>query len=370
MVKQEFSVEAINRRLSSAHAGIVVVQRGSKLSLRGTFPPRPGSKQRKPYQQYVALGLYASHAGLKAAEGKALEFAGLLSQGKFEWAALDIGGASDTCGDWIARFKKDWIAQGMERYKGDAAYAELRFNTIFGRNGFRKLPESEKLTGHLLRNTVKRHWKPNKAITKRVCGNYARLAKFAGIEVSFKDLQGDYSNANVKRTIPTDEQIVSWIDGIKNRGWQWIAAMMATYGLRDHEAFLCTVEWQEYGDKQYLVALVPEATKTGAREVFPLPIEWVSRWRLDEVKKPPVNVRENSEYGSRTSIRFNAYNAPFKPYDLRHAYALRAAIDNSLPPVVAAGLMGHSPAMNAKIYQKHMDSARMKRAYLDSVEKG
>ena len=28
---------------------------------------------------------------------------------------------------------------------------------------------------------------------------------------------------------------------IKNRGWQWIAGVMATYGLRDHEAFLCEI---------------------------------------------------------------------------------------------------------------------------------
>jgi integrase len=370
MAKLELSVDAINGRLAAANSGIRLVQRGQRLSLRATLPPRPGSKNKKTHQQYIPLGVYANPAGFKYAEGKALEVAGLLAQGKYEWALMDVSGTGHTCGEWVARFKKDWIEKNISRYENDSDLALYAFHSMYEKIGFNRLPVDAQLNEYVLRKTIKRNWEPNKAVTLRVCRNFAQLAKFAGIDASLKDLYGTYGSASVKRTIPNDEQIIKFIDGMKLRRWQWIAGVMATYGLRDHEAFVCDMEWQEWNGVKHLVAIVPEKTKTGYREVFPLPIEWVSRWNLADVDRPTIQVRQNKEYGSATSSRFRQIKAPFKPYDLRHAYALRAAIDSSLPTAVASKLMGHSPAMNARIYQKHMDEDRMRQSYFDSVNKG
>ncbi|MGF1499307.1 MAG: hypothetical protein ACFB8W_21145 [Elainellaceae cyanobacterium] len=48
-------LDEINQRLKAAKLGIRVAQRGDRLSLRATFPPRPDSPKTKPYQQYLAL---------------------------------------------------------------------------------------------------------------------------------------------------------------------------------------------------------------------------------------------------------------------------------------------------------------------------
>jgi hypothetical protein len=117
-----------------------------------------------------------------------------------------------------------------------------------------------KLTAHLL-DEVSDHWKSNTRSRQIACQKFQRLADFAGIASKVKDRQGDYRLSNVQRVIPDDKDIIAAIDGMKNKAWQWIAAMMATYNLRDHEAFLCDIEWRDYDGQRWLVALVPDGIK-------------------------------------------------------------------------------------------------------------
>ena len=58
-------LDEVNQRLKAAKLGIHVAQRGDRLSLRATLPPRPGSGKTKPYQQYLSSGIYANPAGFK-----------------------------------------------------------------------------------------------------------------------------------------------------------------------------------------------------------------------------------------------------------------------------------------------------------------
>ena len=74
-----------NDRLKSYKAGISIYKRGDKLSLRGTFPPKPGSDKAKPYQQHLSLGLYCNPAGIKQAEDKAKLLSSQLALEKFDW---------------------------------------------------------------------------------------------------------------------------------------------------------------------------------------------------------------------------------------------------------------------------------------------
>jgi hypothetical protein len=269
------TVESVNQKLAALNSKIKVVQRGSKLSLRGTLPPRPGSKQRKPYQQYVALGVDCNPAGLEYAEGKALEVIGLLSQKRFSWDGLQENDQSELCGEIVQNFKNDWLSKQNDESE---KVTELRWRDQFMIPAFKHLPADKKLTEKLIRNTVEAKWKPNTASIRIACMLFTRLAKSAGMTIDLSDLRGKYGPASVKRTIPNDDQIVAAVDSLTHRGWQWVAGMMATYNLRDHEAFLCDVEWREYEGQRYLVALVHDGTKTGAREIVPLPIEWVYRW--------------------------------------------------------------------------------------------
>lgn len=97
---------------------------------------------------------------------------------------------------------------------------------------------------------------------------------------------------------------------------------MATYGLRDHEAFFTEVEWrEEKGKAPVLIAKVTKG-KTGPREVLPLHPEWVDKWHLWNKNLPRVTARIHEEYGERVSRAFKRAGVEFDPYDLRHAYAI------------------------------------------------
>lgn len=82
------SPDAINKRLKGTGIRLKVEARGRKLSLRGTFPLKPG--QTKAKQTYLALGIDDTPYELKMAELKAHEVWAQLGQGTFDWQ------------DWIA----------------------------------------------------------------------------------------------------------------------------------------------------------------------------------------------------------------------------------------------------------------------------
>ncbi|MEH2114269.1 MAG: hypothetical protein V7K39_17460 [Nostoc sp.] len=70
------------------------------LSLRATLPPKPGSSKTKPYQQYLALGIYANPAGLQRVEAEAKIVGGLLARGEFDWSRYLVGEQELGIGDW------------------------------------------------------------------------------------------------------------------------------------------------------------------------------------------------------------------------------------------------------------------------------
>jgi len=55
----KLTIEIINDRLRVAKIGVRVEARGDRLSLKATLPPKPGSGKTKPYEQYLALEIYA-----------------------------------------------------------------------------------------------------------------------------------------------------------------------------------------------------------------------------------------------------------------------------------------------------------------------
>ena len=124
---------------------------------------------------------------------------------------------------------------------------------------------------------------------------------------------------------------------------------MATYGLRPHEIFHLDTQDLEQGG---YVLKVLDATKTGYREVRPLHPEWVDQFELRQKRLPKINVsgKCNKKLGSHISVGFRRYKVPFRPYSLRHCYAVRCirfTIDASL----AARWMGHTVAVHTTTYQ-------------------
>lgn len=174
-----------------------------------------------------------------------------------------------------------------------------------------------------------------------------RLLKFHGIENNLRDYRGDYSTTSVtERQLPDDQQIVELWQSIPNPAWQWVFGMLATYGLRNHEVF--------FVDLEYLSATgichVLEG-KTYAGKVWPYPGDWVELFDLRNPKVPPISFAgvNHVKIGARVTVAFRRYKIPFKPYDLRHAFAqrlIRMGVDSRL----AAAQMRHSHALHTKTY--------------------
>jgi integrase len=168
------------------------------------------------------------------------------------------------------------------------------------------------------------------------------LAKFADYEVNFKSLAGTYSPRRVApRDLPDDQAIAAWFHQLPAGCWQWAYGVLATYGLRNHELF-------HLDFSKFPVLLVQEG-KTGSRRVYPIYPEWATQWELENVNLPQCTGKTNSDLGNRVTHAFKRLDIPFRPYDLRHAWAVRS-LEFGLDVSLAAAQMGHSVQVHTDLY--------------------
>lgn len=364
-------VTEINTRLKAGKVGVRVERRGSCLSLVATLPPRPSSKskQTKPHQQRIALKLLTNPKGLKQAEEEAKLLGARLATRQFSWTLysdLEESTASLTCGEWVEKFKFFIISTIFS--KEEPEVAALLWRRRFYNLGLSKLDSKDELTPDALISAAQES-KPNSRSRQLHCQNLQRLAEFAAVKVALKDFLGNYSPQKAKpRQIPNREKIEANREKMKASGWKWVYGAMAAYGLRDHEAFLCEMKWREENGKLVLIADVKDG-KTGPREVRPLYPEWVDQWHLWDMHLPKVTARAFEEYGERVSRAFSRADAEFTPYDLRHAYAIRASVEYSLPLAIAAAFCGHAPAVHLDRYNRWINEKHQAEAWREAVNR-
>ena len=224
-----------------------------------------------------------------------------------------------------------------------------------------------------------------------------------------------------RRRIPTTEAIQEWLDLVMQVDplWGWAFAMVATYGLRPHEVW----HIEGLPDENGLITIGVAArhikvTKTGFRAAVPLPVEWVERYqlggangeqRLEELRQRyvPKFVNEdgqpfdperdlvkrcdnNERLGAvcchklRSSDARAEFELPHKlyawvetapaqgkkkaqrrkercvPYDLRHAYAIRARETTTWNYADVAAVMGHSPEVHRRTYLSEISGEQTK----------
>lgn len=154
------------------------------------------------------------------------------------------------------------------------------------------------------------------------------------------------------RELPSDAVIVEVIDALP-ADWQWVAGVCATYGSRPHEALINA----EVGSNGLVMI---RGGKTGARQGLPLPKAWIERWSLESKRLPQINLqRDHRTVGAQLGVFLRRYGAPFKAYDLRHAWAVRAIHNPQISPSLAAKSLGHSLMVHTSLYQRWFDSASM-----------
>lgn len=345
----KLTLEAVNERLKAGKIGVKVCQRGDRLSLRATLPPKPGSQKTAPHQQYLALGIYANPAGLQQAEAEAKIVGGLLVTGKFDWGKyLDSeNDPTGSCKYWVEKFKQEYFAS-----HGHDLTRSQTWDDHY-QKAFDRLPQNEPLTREILIATAIQT-EANTWTRQRTCQKFEQLAKLAGIECDLKKYQGSYSSGKqVVKQLPSEVEIIAARNNIKNPAWLWVFGVIAAYGLRPHEALFCEIEQTE----PYRCKVLDG--KTGSRLAYPLPVEWVQEWQLCQMDKPNVvtDGRTFKDIGNSVYKALKRTGLTFAPYDLRHAWAVRAAIKYKIPTSVAAKWMGHSVTVHLKEYQRHITDA-------------
>jgi len=207
---------------------------------------------------------------------------------------------------------------------------------------FKHLPQDEEITKECLIECLKLQ-KSESRSRNIYYKALTRLVAFIGLEIDLSEYKGNYSPKQLNvRDIPSDEEIVELIEGIKDPQWKYVFGLMAIYGLRPHECWLHDLELPNIS--------VHDETKTGRRLVFPIPEEWIELFGISGGTAPKVTVRSNSDYGNRACKYARKYGLPV-PYTFRHAYALRM-IHAGVPDAVAAAWMGHDLVVHNKTYQR------------------
>jgi integrase len=322
-------LERINQALRQAGIRISIRQRGQKLYLRATLPPKPTSGKITPYQQEIAVNVGVTKEGLNFALSEAKRLGALLDSHSFSWGQWGGKPQADPMAEAIAKFEAHYFATRQRNIKTEETFRR-EYLTIFKR--LEKLSESAMVA---LVNAQP----PQTRTRKRYADSLSALAKFLGWDSGkIRALGKGYNRSQLNpRTIPTDAEIVKSCEIIPEE-LEWGFWIYAAYGLRPHEIYLA--------DLTDFPMLRIGAGKTDGRVVFPFPPEWAER--IGEGSPLPTTSTTNSNRGLRMSRAFHQH-LPYCLYDLRHAWAIRT-ISYGLDISLAAQQMGHSVKVHSEIY--------------------
>ena len=353
-------LQELNSQLKSLGVAIALRHKGQKLYLRATLPPKPGSQKNTHYQQEISLDIPVSLAGIRLAKLEALQVWVALQSGQFDWhpylkrRAIKLKSVAD----WVTAFQKDYFDRRERTPKSETTY-DKDYRLTFNR-----LNPDIPLTAEGILDLVKTT-RPDSKTRKRYCMALGALARFAGVEVDLRRFKGNYSLAKAKRReLPEDNLIEEWRQKITNPPWQWAYGILAVYGLRPHELFHLDLKRLSQGEEGLRVL----EGKTGARLVYPFPLDWWERWELWKVNLPSITANCNSHFGNRVNQFFRRNEIPFHAYDLRHAYAVRT-MQMGLNLTLAAQQLGHSVTIHTEIYHRWVSEKVHQEAFEKLLQK-
>lgn len=340
-------------KLATVNAHLENVQiraRGGKLTVRGTFPPKPGHTKRDRHD--IATGCNATLAGLKVAKTIAHRIDGELLLGAFDWGNYlpKKQDAPISIGDYIDRFYIDhWINRSINLKTKNSYHKDYELK-------FRHLPEDEPLTLEVLKRVIYDRTEPGTRSRQGYAMAFRRLAEFAELAGAdeLKAIGKGYSSGSVvPRNLPSDGAIAAAVGKFPSE-WRWAYVAMAIWGIRPHEVFRLGYD-RLRSDPRRLEVL--EDSKTGNRLAYPM----MSRELLDrfvagdfELSPRLPNVategRNNNQLGMKITQKFKQVKVGFTPYALRHSYA-RRGYEMGFPPEFLSRSLGHSYEVHCRIYQ-------------------
>jgi integrase len=346
-------IKAANSRLKKAYSGVKIERVNSRLYIRGIFPPKPSSEKFEPSRQRISIAS-ANPEGVKIAESAAKQISLDIDSGAFDWGDwADVEKTPETFGDWIRSFKNFYFL-----LRGESLTTKETWRTEYVQV-LKHLPQDEIPNINALKAVVLRTT-ANSRTRKRYAQSLKVFAQFIGLEFDVRLFQGNYSpSKRSPRILPSDHQIEKTYSLIRNPYWRWVYGMLATYGLRGHEVFFLDLSGMLAGDFHIKVL----RGKTGHRIVFPFHADWIDLFNLTSVQIPQINLtRSNTAIGNTVTQFFGRLPLPFKPYDLRHAWAVRT-LQQGLDLSLAAQQMGHSLKVHTDIYHAWISEQVHKKAF-------
>ena len=376
-------INNVNDKFATQGSRLKIEKRGDKLNIRGSLPSKEDKNNFKV--QRISLGLNADFSGLEEAKKK-LQLINLqLELNQFDWI------------NWISSHNKKEIKDNFEFTTRINKFEEH----FFKENKNEYLTSTRKTTwrssykpylkrmlniynscnkkelGDIFLKTLK-SYKEGSRSRKQCATSLSVLAKFLEINLpeDWKlNAKGYGLNKASFRDLPTDELIEKLWGEIPNKSWKFVFGLMATYGLRNHEVFFCDLSsLTNYGDK--IIRVLP-TTKTGEHQVWPFHPEWVEKFELSKLGNNPellpninrdLKITTLQNIGKKITDQFKRYSLQIKPYDLRHAWAVRT-IFYDLPDTVAARMMGHSVSLHTQTYHHWITKRDQQQAVNNALSK-
>jgi integrase len=364
---QDGWLERQNRALRDRGYKVSLDLHQGMVRLRATLPPKPSEPSATPWKQRrISTGLrypeQASEAVQQAEQlGAAIERT-LRTNEPFDWGLwagssrgtkrTPLGTKPAISGVEALRQTEQWWVQQRRR----SGSAGTTWDVDYARP-LRPLLQIPDLQPEHLIHLVSATGLGTRS-RRRSSQAAATVAKALGlsadIQQQIRELGKGYSPTTdtAPRNVPSDEELVAFIDALPT-DWQWPVGICAVYGARPHEALL-------YAEVLESKLLAITDGKTGPRKSVALPAAWIDRWDLTTKRVPPIDLcRSHKDVGTAMRLPFRRSGVSFQPYDLRHAWAVRAIYSPKINASFAAKSMGHSLQVHNSIYQKWFDASGM-----------
>ena len=373
-------LQDVNDELSLRGIKIRVEKRGNLLNFRGPLPCQ--HKKNILRTQRISLNLPANIEGLKQSE-KLLQLLLLqLNHNQFHWGNWKSQNSKK------ASSKKTSLKEEIQRFELDFFNDPIRKSSISSTKTtwraaykpyLRRLQKIEAsnnndLTLDLFYKALS-SYQINSRSRQQCSSALGLFARYLNIDLpeDWRKLGSGYGLHKYGfRNLPSDESIKKIWELIPNPKWKLVYGLMACYGLRNHEVFFSDFS-SISKDGDNVLRVLPN-TKTGEHQVWPFHPSWINLFNLGQLSEnknalPKINTDLQKttlqQVGRRVSEQFRRYNLDIKPYDLRHAWAIRT-IHIGLPDTVSARMMGHSVSIHTRTYH-HWITRRDQQAAVDAA---
>tara|TARA_Y100001968_G_scaffold333686_1_gene398374 strand:+ start:2490 stop:3650 length:1161 start_codon:yes stop_codon:yes gene_type:complete len=358
-------IDLINENFALRGSKLKIEKRGEKLNIRGSLPAKKDGNIKKI--QRISLGLNADFRGLEEAKKK-LQLINLqLELNQFNWnnwsTERKVENIEKNIEDFIRttnQFEEFFFKEAKSEFLSSTRKTTWRSSympyikrmiNIYNHEGNKDL-------SNIFLNTLNSYREGSRS--RKQCGTTLNVfAKFINYKLpeEWKLMSRGYGLKKASfRQLPNDDQIEELWSTIPNQSWKFVFGLMATYGLRNHEVFFSDLSTLKNNEDKIIRVL--HSTKTGEHQVWPFHPKWVETFELYKLGENPkllpninrdLKITTLQNIGKKITDQFNRYKLKIKPYDLRHAWAVRT-IFYDLPDTVAARMMGHSVSLHTQTY--------------------